>query len=459
MEKSLEKQTNLYFQSGKKDTATYTITIDPGKTYQEMDGFGASFTEASAFLVQKKLSKEQRDMVMHKLFSSKNGIGLSMLRQPIGASDHVIAPYTFDDVKFPDTTLSRFSIDHDMLYKIPSLQHALSIEPGRIKISCATWSPPAWMKQNNSILGDSNNIIGRLRPDCYNAYANYIIRFIDEYAKNGIPVYATSIQNEPDHASNMWPAMKMGSDEQVNLIKNFLGPKLKDRNIKIWCWDHNFDTPQYPDGQFVKNVYKDTAASKYVSGSAWHWYGGKMKTLFEIDSLYPSKEIHFTEGSGGEWNPVKRWHDGFMELMRYMINLPRANCKSIVLWNVALDEQNGPDYYYRSVKSQSTCRGLITINQTTGNVTFNVDYYAMGQLSKFVDPGAKRIFSNQWDNVMENVAFKNPDGTLVLLVCNRTKELRKFNITFKGLHLKYSIAPETTATFKWKDVSSNLIKK
>jgi glucosylceramidase len=456
MEKALEKQTDIIFSWDNKNSTLPIIDINPGNLYQEMDGFGASFTEASAYLIHEKLTLTNREKVLLDLFSKDKGIGISMLRQPIGASDHVLAPYTFDDVNFLDTTLSHFNISHDTLFKIPVIKQAISIVPGRIKISCATWSPPAWMKQNNSILGKSNNIIGRLRPDCYNAYANYIVRFIDEYEKRGIPIYATSMQNEPDHASDIWPAMKMSSEEQANLIKNYLGPKLENKNVKIWCWDHNFNTDQYPDGLFVKNIFNDASVSKYVAGSAWHWYSdGFPKVLNTINNLYPNKEIHFTEGSGGEWNPVKKWHDGFMELMRYMVNLPRASCKSIVLWNIALNEQNGPDYYYRQAGSQSTCRGLITINQNTGQVIYNADYYAMGHLSKFVDPGARRIYTNQWDGEIENVAFKNPDGSVVLVACNRTKESRTFQVSCNGKKFDYTLTPETAATFVWENKIGN----
>lgn len=450
MESALSPQPALVFKTSQAHPE-HTINIDDSKQYQEMDGFGASFTEASAYLFMKALSEEKRAEVLNKLFHRESGIGLSMLRQPVGACDHVLGQYDYASVA-NDFELKHFDFSHEQLYVLPVLKQSLKIHPGRVKITFATWSAPAWMKTNGSFIGKAKGIEGHLRPECYDAYAMYLVKFAEAYQQEGIPVYATSMQNEPDHASDFWPAMKMSSDEQAKLIRDHLAPLITKRSLKlkIWCWDHNFDTPGYPMGKFAEDVLKDTSVAKYVAASAWHWYsGGFPEAIDKIHDRFPDKEIHFTEGSGGDWDPVKHWRDGFMTQMYYIVNLPRHHVRSIVWWNVALDENNGPDYYYQSIGSHSTCRGLVTINQKTGVVTYNTDYYSMGHISKFVDPGARRIETNQWDKALENVAFINPDSSRVLIVFNPRKEPAPFAVRWNDQVFADTLQGGAAKTYRW----------
>lgn len=452
MEYGLTPQPPVVLTKMQEGGGEYIIRLSDDERYQEMDGFGASYTEASAYLMMEKLSVDQRKDLLLRLFDKEMGIGLSMLRQPVGAADHVLGQYDYAPVA-NDYHLDHFDISHDTLHIIPIIVQSLAVHPGRIKLSCATWSPPAWMKTNDSFIGEAGGIEGHLRPDCYDAYARYLVKFIKAYGSYGIDIYATSIQNEPDHASDYWPAMKMSSTEQATLIRDHLGPLLEKEGMdtKIFCWDHNFDTPGYPMGRFAADILGDTSVSKYVAGSAWHWYsGGFPEVLQQIHDQFPDKEIHFTEGSGGEWDPLRHWRDGFLTEMYYVVNLPRVYTRSIVLWNIALDENHGPDYYYQTIGSNSTCRGLVTINQSTGEVIYNADYYALGHISKFVDPGARRIGTNQWNHELENVAFSNPDGSLVLITFNPTDEARVFTVAWNDLTFTDTLAAESAKTYTWK---------
>lgn len=454
MEYGLSPQPVIALAKKSADSVKYVIRIEDDKQYQEMDGFGASYTEASAYLMIEKLTDEQRKDLVRKLFDKDQGIGISMLRQPVGASDHVLGQYDYASVP-RDYSLEHFDISHDTLYKIPIIRQSLAVHPGRVRLSCATWSPPAWMKTNNDFIGKAGGIEGHLRPDCYDAYALYLVKFIKAYAAHGIEVYATSIQNEPDHPSDYWPAMKMTSAEQAKFIRDHLAPLLRKEGMdtRIFCWDHNFDTDGYPMGKFAADILGDTSVSKYVAGSAWHWYsGGFPEAILKTQQQFPDKEIHFTEGSGGEWDPVRHWRDGFLTEMYYVVNLPRAHVKSIVWWNIALDENHGPDYYYQTIGSNSACRGLVTVDKSTGEVTYNVDYYTMGHISKFVDPGAKRIQTNQWDKELENVAFLNPDESLVLIAFNPTAEPKVFKATWNELTFTDTIAAEAAKTYTWNTV-------
>lgn len=431
--KLLEKQQSIKFTPTKGESK-YTINIDETKTYQQMDGFGASFTDTSAWLVYNKLSESGRKELMTKLFDRNNGIGISFLRQPMGASDFALSTYSYDDMPKGQTDfeLKNFSIEHDKKYIIPILQEALSIDKD-IKIMATPWSPPGWMKFSDNMIG------GSLRPDSYNAYANYFLKFINSYSKEGIPIYAISIQNEPMYVPEQYPGMKMMPEEQIAFVKNALGPIFENNNIKtkIMVYDHNWDLPSYP-----KVIFKDKEASKYIAGSAWHSYGGTHDAMTDVHDSYPNKDIWFTEASGGQW--VAPFHDAFMDEMMHVIRSTRNWSKSVVWWNMALDQNNGP-----SLLNKSTCRGVVTIDQSTGKVNYNLDYYTMGHISKFVTPGAYRIDSNTFNNAVEDVAFKNPDGSKVLIVSNRTKENKTIRVRCGKEAFDYTLLGECAVTFTW----------
>lgn len=446
MAEALAPQEPLRFSSAQENNG-FTVSVDTTKKYQQMDGFGASFTDASAWLVMKTLDEGARNDLMKRLFDKDAGIGISMLRQPIGACDHVLAPYTYCNE--PDSNeLPNFTIAHDEEYIIPAIRQAMAFHPGRISVMAATWSPPGWMKANGVELGARFGEKGTLLPDKYTAYANYLVKFILAYEKAGIPVFATSIQNEPMYASTQWPAMLLLPKEEAAFIRENLAPALIKNNLKtkIICYDHNFDFGV----PYVSAVMKDPEAAKLVAGSAWHWYGGSPKDMTKIHDLYPDKGIWFTEGSGGEWDPVRRWHDGFNTQMKYVVSLPRNWSRCVVWWNIALDEKSGPDYYYNKyMGTDSTCRGLVTVNRQAGAIEYNADYYTLGHVSKFVDPGAYRIDSNTYDGKLENVAFQNPDGSVVLVAYNPSGADVPFTVKADGQSFAYTLKAYQAATFKW----------
>lgn len=205
MEKGLEKQTPVHFGSGDSASTNNLIVVDENNTYQTVDGFGASITEASAHLYQTNLDDSAKAAAMQALFDKESGIGLSMLRQTIGASDHCVAPYNFAPDE-QDDSLPNWDFSHELIEIMPTVQDALAVETGRITVMASCWSPPGWMKENGSVLGMYQNQKGTLRADKYQAYANYITKFIQEYASRGIDIYAVTPNNEPDHASYDWPA-------------------------------------------------------------------------------------------------------------------------------------------------------------------------------------------------------------------------------------------------------------
>jgi glucosylceramidase len=395
------------------------VTIDETQSYQEIDGFGASFTDSSAYLIHQILDKEQRMELMEKLFSHEKGIGLSVLRNPMGSSDYARKMYSYNDIAAGETDfpLEQFTVAHDLDDIIPLLQEALAINPA-IKLMASPWSSPAWMKTSGSMIG------GELKEECYEVYADYFVKYIQAYREQGLPIYAVTPQNEPLYVPEHYPGMLMLPERQADFIKNYLKPKfLKyELDTKILCYDHNWDRPDYPLA-----VIDDVGDA--VDGVAWHWYGGKPVAQHQVHMAYPDKEVHFTEGSGGEWIPA--FEPAFSNVLRTGIEILRNDSKSFVLWNMALDEENGP-----SVPGfgSSTCRGVVTIEQQTKALTYTLDYYALAHFSKFVQPKAVRIASSS-DEVIRSVAFKNTDGSIVTILFNDSDEMKAVQLIQQGNEL------------------------
>lgn len=248
-----------------------------------------------------------------------------------------------------------------------------------------------------------------------------------------------------------WPALPMSHTEAQNLVANYLRPTF-DRNgldTKIICWDHSYTTTNYKDGSYPLEYYQDASALAATDGSAWHWYEGDEEVMSVVHKEYPTKDIWFTEGSGGEWG-FPKWNTAFLNQASSVVNITRNWSKSIIYWNLALDQNGGPDYYYDVNQHQdSTNRGLITINTDTNSWDYNVDYYTLGHISKFVDPGAQRIDSTSLDNNIETVAFKNPDGSKVLVLANLVNEAQEVKVQWGEQSFRYTLLPESMATMTW----------
>jgi glucosylceramidase len=231
--------------------------------------------------------------------------------------------------------------------------------------------------------------------------------------------------------------MKMLPHEQIEFVNGYLGPELERNNIdaKILAYDHNWDNVEYAIA-VLQN------AGRYVDGSAWHCYGGTHNAMTIVNNKFPDKGIWFTEASGGEWVPP--FHAAFADQMMHVIRSIRNYSRSVVWWNIALDQYNGP-----TVLENSTCRGIVTINTYTGEIEYNLDYYTMGHISKFVKPGALRIDSDNYMNDVESVAFENPDKSIVLIVSNRTANDRVLNIKYGKSDFKFDLPGRAAVTFRW----------
>ena len=430
----LEQRPALTLEPG-SGTHAVTINIDPDTRYQTIDGFGASVTDSSAWLIQYELNAGQRDALMQSLFSPDSGIGISFVRVPMGASDFAVTPYTYDDMPSgqTDTDLSEFSIAHDETYIIPTLLEAQSLA-GELKIVGSPWSPPAWMKNTDSLWG------GSLQAGYYDEYAQYFVLFLQDYAAAGVPVYAVTPQNEPLNDTTAMPAATMQTYQQSAFIGDHLGPALAAAGLdtKILAFDHNWEDYSYPTV-----VLNDAEAGSYAAGAAFHGYAGDASQQSLFHTYHPEAEIHFTEISGGEW--ATDFADNLMwGACDIVIDATRNWSRSVTYWNIALDQNHGP-----RIGGCTNCRGAVTINTYTGNVTYEVEYYIIGHASKFVRPGAERIASDSIDGTLETVAFRNPDGSLVLIAANPQSSSQWFDGVIDGEYFAYRLTRQSVATFVW----------
>jgi len=433
LHESLQQKPALYF--GTIHLPALTITVDDARKYQQMDGFGASLTDSSAWLLWHKLSDQQRKEALERLFSPTQGIGLSVLRQPMGASDFAIDDYSYDDrpTGESDPELKKFTIDRDRAYIIPILREALALNPN-LKIIASPWSPPGWMKTSGSM------IQGSLLPLAYAPLAKYFVKFVQSYEAAGIPIYAVTIQNEPLNIPNNYPGLGMTAVEQTVFLRDHLGPQFHDAGIssKILIFDHNWDLIDFP----IK-VLNDLKAASAAGGIAIHCYGGSVTAQTELHERFPNKDIWLTECSGGDWQKGKLLE----EQTRLIIGATRNWARSVVLWNLALNQNHEP-----YLGGCTTCRGVITVNDAASpaQVIETVDFTALGHASKFVQPGAYRIESNSFgQGSVEDVAFQNPDGSIVLLVLNGGGSIMKFDISWKGTYASATLGPGVVATFRW----------
>ncbi|MEV4316168.1 ricin-type beta-trefoil lectin domain protein [Actinocrispum sp. NPDC049592] len=420
----LRQQGNVTFGTGGSGPV---ITVNPNATFQSMVGFGASLTDAAAWNIW---NSPQRDGIMNALFNPSSGVGLSWLRQPIGATDFSRSFYTYDDGA-ADPSLSRFSVAHDDAYILPLVRQAKSLNPA-LSIMATPWSAPAWMKNNNNLVG------GSLNDSQVGVYADYLVKFAQAYGAAGAPVSYMSVQNEPNFSPPAYPGMRMSAGQQVNIINN-LAPKLRSAGLgtKLLGYDHNWDDTSYP--QTV-----NSGAGSNVVGSAWHCYGGNPSGQSTVHNAQPGKEIFFTECSGtasaddaSTFRDTLRWQG-----MNLAIGATRNWARTVTIWNMALNASHGP-----VIGSCGNCMGVVTTNGNS--VTYNAEYYVLGHLSKFVKPGAVRIDSTGFgEGGIQNVAFRNPDGTIALVAIN-TGGTQNFQVSYGGQSFGYQLPGGAMATFTW----------
>jgi glucosylceramidase len=411
--------------------ANPTIEVNDAQAFQTIDGFGYCLTGGSAALLH-QMDKPARAALLRELFATNGtNIGVSYLRVSIGASDLDDRVFSYDDLPAgqTDPTLVKFSLAPDQPHLIPVLREILAINPD-IKILGSPWSPPTWMKTNGESKG------GSLKPEFYDAYARYFVKYIAGMAAAGIRIDAITIQNEPLHPGNN-PSLLMLPEQQAEFIKKALGPAFRAAKLatKIIVYDHNADRPDYP-----LTILNDPEAAQYVDGSAFHLYAGPIEALSQVHDAHPGKNVYFTEqwiGAPGKFPGDLAWHTRTL-----IIGATRNWARTVLEWNLAADPQQNP----HTPGGCTECLGALTL---TGNaVTRNPAYYIIAHASKFVRPGAARIASTT-PATLPNVAFRTPDGHRVVVVLNDGAATQAFNLRYNGRQVAATLPAGAVATYIW----------
>lgn len=418
------------------------ITVDPATGHQRMVGFGASMTDASAWLIQHRMTADQRSTLLQELFGRGSagphgGVGFDFTRLTIGASDFSRHHYTLNDRPPGETdlALAHFSLDANRGDVLPVLRQALAINPG-LQVMASPWSAPAWMKTNGRL------VQGGLRADHFDVFSRYLLRYVDAMAAEGVPIFALTLQNEPHFEPPDYPGMRLTPADRAAIVGRHLGPMvaLRGGRPQLIEWDHNWDEPQAPLA-----VLADPLARRHIAGVGWHCYAGAPSAQSLVHAAHPDKDTWFTECSGGEWKP--HWPETLPWLVRHIvIGSTRHWARGVLMWNLALDEHHGPH-----LGGCKDCRGMVTIDSATGAVTRNMEFYALAHASKFVRPGAQRIASTADAGPLESVAFRNADdGTLVLIVLNGSAQAQRFSVGAGGQVLQATLPRESVATYVWQ---------
>lgn len=431
------------------------VRVDPGVRYQTVQGFGAAMTDTSAWLIERKASRSARETLMNRFFGP-DGIRLNVVRVPIGASDFTRDghPYTYDDVAsgHTDPRLRHFSIAHDRAYVLPALRDTRTFGPSAAFLA-SPWTAPAWMKANHS-LGNRADL-GRLRHGAYRAWSEYLAKFIRSYDRAGVSINGLTAQNEPATATS-YPGMNFSAANEKDWITHDLVPALASagEHPNLYAGDLGWGPHST---RYLEDLLRGPVA-RNLSAVAWHCYFGAPGVMSEFHARYPQLRELVDECSPGGPTPTPT--------TEVVIASMRNWASLVALWNLALDEHGGP--VQPPNHGCPHCLGLATINQQSGAVSLTRSYYELGQASAFVRPGAQRVASRHFVTYryphtyasvvspgLDDVAFRNPDGSIVLVAYNNSSSATRFGVSWRARTFTYTLPPQATVTFVWNQRRSS----
>lgn len=410
------------------------ISLNSENKFQKIIGFGGAFTESACYTLS-RLSKENQEKLLNAYFDKENGLGYTLGRIHMNSSDFSLGNYTY--VEDNDNELRSFDISRERNYVIPTIKRAESILGEKIDLLVSPWSPPAWMKTNNQM-----NFGGKLKPEYYQTWANYFIRFLEEIKKEDLSAFALTVQNEPA-AKQTWDSCLYTGEEERDFVKNHLGPTLQNsefHDVKIFIWDHNRDIVV----ERAKAVLADKEASKYVAGTAIHWYVSEaFENVGKVHELFPDKQIIFSEGCI-EGGPHPNVYETGERYARNIIGDFSNWCEAFIDWNITLDEIGGPNHV------GNYCDAPILSDTVNDNLIFNSSYYHLAHFSKHVQPGAYRIESKASNDEIRQIAFVNPDDSIVLILLNETEEDKAVMVKEENNEIRIKSARRSITTVVFK---------
>ncbi len=396
-----------------------TIMIDPDRTFQAVEGFGGAFTDAAADVFA-QLPAASQERFLKACFDPVDGNGYTLCRTTIHSCDYAPEMYTYDDVA-GDKALEHFSIEHDRKNRLPFIKRARAASGGRLRLYASPWSPPGWMKTNGEMKHG-----GKLKPEYRQTWADYFVKYVKAYAAEGVPIWGLTVQNEA-MATQVWESCIFTAREERDFVRDYLGPALHAHglaDVKLMIWDHNRGLVY----QRAEAAYEDPAASKYLWGTAFHWYvGDHYDNVRLVHDAFPDKALLFTEGS------VRgTWESAFRLAKNVILDLNNW-AAGWTVWNLLLDPDGGPRHAGGLMGGT-----IVNADPRTGELTFNPPYYAFGHFSRFIKAGSRRIACTSSSDDFVATAFLNPDGKVAVVLTNLTDHQEIFQLWIEGRTLKYS---------------------
>jgi glucosylceramidase len=390
-----------------------TIMIDPDRTFQTIEGFGGAFTDAAADIFA-RLPAASQEKFLEASFDPVSGNGYTLCRTTIHSCDYAAEMYTYDDVA-GDKELAHFSIEHDRRNRLPFIKRAQAAAKGQLRLYASPWSPPAWMKTNGDMLHG-----GKLKPEYLQTWADYFVKYVQAYAGEGVPMWGLTVQNEP-LATQVWESCIFTANEERDFVRDYLGPTLHRNglsDVKLMIWDHNRGLVY----QRAQAAYKDPRASRYIWGTAFHWYvGDHHDNVRVLHDAFPDKGLLYTEGGlRGTWEAATR-------LARNVILDLNNWTTGWTVWNLLLDPAGGPRHAGGLMGGN-----IVNADPATGELTFNPPHYAFGHFSRFIKRGARRIACTSSSDDFLATAFLNPDGKIAVVLSNLTDHPQIFQLWVDG---------------------------
>lgn len=410
----LSEMEPIAFRADEQEQENRLINVYPDVEFQEIIGFGGACTEAAAVALG-KLDPEARKRVLRAYFDPEEGIGYTLCRTHIQSCDFSLGSYSY--VEDGDERLDTFDLARDRQALLPLIRDAARIAGASFRLLASPWSPPPWMKTNGRMTGG-----GRLRPEYRAAWAQFFTRYIRAMAEEGVDVWGVSVQNEAK-ATQIWESCVYSAEEERDFVRDYLGPTLEREglsHVRLFVWDHNKERLF----ERARIVLDDPEAAKYVAGVAFHWYSGDhFESLDLVRARYPGVMLLATEGCQeggvrlGDWSVGERY-------AHHIIGDLTHGAAGWIDWNIALDENGGPNHV------GNYCDAPVIVDTRTGQAAFQSSYYYIGHFSRFVRPGARRIGCTRYTDRLEACAFRNADGTVAVVVLNRTDEPIPFTLRY-----------------------------
>jgi glucosylceramidase len=448
------------FSSDKNAEETIQITLLPNQKKQTITGFGGSFTESTAYLLN-QLSKKNRDVIIEAYFG-ESGAKYSLTRTHMNSCDFSLSQYSYAPIE-GDKELKHFTIEEDKDDIIPMIKDAMKVSKEGFKILTSPWTASPWMKDNKNWVG------GKLLPEYYDTWALFFSKYVTAYKNEGIDIWGFTVENEPLGNGNNWESMHYSPDEMTNFVQHHLGPKLRADypDVKILGYDQNREHLN----EWVDSQYKNAETSKYFDGTAIHWYASTFhyfpEELQYAHKKAPNKYLIQSEACidaqvpvwkddawywkkeatdwGFTWAPEKDkpMHPKYAPVNRYardIIGCLNNYVDGWVDWNMVLDTKGGPNWF------KNWCIAPVIVNPETDEIYFTPLYYTMSHFSKFIRPEANVIEVQNQDKDIMITAAENADGSIAVVIFNEKGNAKNIQLALNEKSVNINIQGQAIQT-------------